>query len=83
MNSGFKKDLILQIHQHKAVFLEDRFLDSVDKSFLNQTWHDLRKKMKFLKLRFACIHNSQQDAAWLTLFFLPPHGFHCIDSYIS
>ena len=45
MSSGFKKYLNLQIHQHKTLFLDDRFLDSIDKSFLNQTWHDAARKI--------------------------------------
>ena len=39
VNSRFKKDLILQIHLHKTFFSDDRFLDSLHKSFdsfLNQ-----------------------------------------------
>ena len=44
VNSRFKKDLNLQIHLHKAFFSDDRFLDSVHKSFLNQTTLDLRKE---------------------------------------
>ena len=44
VNSRFKKDLKLQIHLHKAFFSDDRFLDSLHKSFLNQTSLDLRKK---------------------------------------
>ena len=42
--SRFKKDFKLQIHLHKAFFSDDRFLDSLHKSFLNQTTLDLRKK---------------------------------------
>ena len=44
MNSRFKKDLNLQIHLHKTFFLDDQFLESVHKSFLNQTTLDLRKE---------------------------------------
>ena len=42
--SQFKKDLKLEIHLHKAFFSGNRFLDSLHKSFLNQTSLDLRKK---------------------------------------
>ena len=44
VNSRFKKDLNLQIHLHKAFFLDDRFLDSLHKSFLNQTTLDFGKE---------------------------------------
>jgi len=44
VNSRFKKDLKLQIYLHKAFFSDDQFLDSLHKSFLNQTTLDLRKK---------------------------------------
>ena len=45
VNSRFK----LQIHLHKAFFSDDWFLDSLHKSFLNQTTFDLRKeKLTFL-----------------------------------
>ena len=44
VNSRFKKDLKLQIHLHKTFFSDDRFLDSLHKSFLNQTTLDLRKE---------------------------------------
>ena len=38
VNSRFKKDLNLQIHLQKTIFLSnDRFLESVHKQFLNQT----------------------------------------------
>ena len=40
----FKKDLKLEIHLHKAFFSGNQFLDSLHKSFLNQTSLDLRKK---------------------------------------
>ena len=54
VNSRFKKDLKLRIHQHKAFFLDDRFLDSLHKSFLNQTTLDLRKeKWTFLNQEFT------------------------------
>ena len=42
--SRFKKDLKLEIHLHKAFFSGNQFLDSLHKSFLNQTSLDLRKK---------------------------------------
>ena len=35
VNSRFKKDLNLQIHVHKTIFLDDWFLDLVHKFFLN------------------------------------------------
>ena len=55
VNSRFKKDLKLQIHLHKAFFPDDQFLDSLHKSFLNQTTLDLRReKLDFLKLRVHC-----------------------------
>jgi hypothetical protein len=44
VNSRLKKDLKLQIHLHKTFFSDDRFLDSLHKSFLNQTTIDLRKE---------------------------------------
>ena len=54
MNSRFKKDLKLQIHLHKAFFSDDQFLDSLHKSFLNQTTLDLRKeKWTFLNREFT------------------------------
>ena len=56
VNSRFKKDLKLQIHLHKAFFLDDRFLDSLHKSFLNQTTLDLRKeKWTFLNREFTVL----------------------------
>ena len=54
VNSRFKKDLNFQIHLHQAFFLDDRFLDSLHKSFLNQTTLDLRKeKWSFLNGEFT------------------------------
>ena len=54
VNSRFKKDLKLQIHLHKAFFSDDQFLDSLHKSFLNQTTLDLRKeKWTFLNQEFT------------------------------
>ena len=56
VNSWFKKDLNLPIQLHKAFFLADRFLDSVHKSFLNQTTLDLRKeKWSFLNREFTVL----------------------------
>ena len=56
VNSRFKKDLKLQIHLHKAFFSDDRFLDSLHKSFLNQTTLDLRKeKWTFLNREFTVV----------------------------
>ena len=52
--SRFKKDLKLEIHLHKAFFSDNRFLDSLHKSFLNQTTLDLRKeKWTFLNREFT------------------------------
>ena len=60
MNSRFKKDINLQIHLHKAFFLDDQFLESVHKSFLNQTTLDLRKeKWAFLNQEFTVLANSR------------------------
>ena len=62
VNSRFKKDLKLQIHVHTAFFLDDRYLDSLHKSFLNPTTLDLRKeKWTFLNREFTVleiIHNK-------------------------
>ena len=56
VNSWFKKDLNLKIHLHKAFFSDDRFLNSVHKSFLNQTTLDLRKeKWSFLNREFTVV----------------------------
>ena len=44
VNSRFKKDLKLQIHLHKEFFSDNQFLDSLHKSFLNQTTLDLSKE---------------------------------------
>ena len=42
---------------HKAFFSDNRFLDSLHKSFLNQTTLDLRKeKWTFLNREFTVIH---------------------------
>ena len=52
--SRFKKHLKLEIHLHKAFFGGNRFLDSLHKSFLNQTSLDLRKKKwTFLNQEFT------------------------------
>ena len=58
--SRFKKGLKLEIHLHKAFFSGNRFLDSLHKSFLNQTSLDLRKKKwTFLNQDFTVfVHNS-------------------------
>ena len=56
VDSRFKKDLKLQIHLHKAFFSDDRFLDSLHKSFLNQTTLVLRKeKWTFLNRDFTVL----------------------------
>ena len=52
----------MQIHLHKAFFSDDQFLDSLHKSFLNQTTLDLRKeKWTFLNREFTVltIHKSR------------------------
>ena len=52
--SRFKKGLKLEIHLHKAFFSGNQFLDSLHKSFLNQTTLDLRKeKWSFLNREFT------------------------------
>jgi hypothetical protein len=56
VNSRFKKDLKLQIQLHKAFFSDDWILDSLHKSFLNQTTLDLRKeKWTFLNREFTVL----------------------------
>ena len=56
VNSRFKKDLKLQTHLHKAFCSDNRFLDSLHKSFLNQTTLDLRKeKWTFLNREFTVL----------------------------
>ena len=45
VNSRFKKDLKLQIHLHKTFFSDDQFLDSLHKSFLNQTTYVLKNRL--------------------------------------
>ena len=67
VNSRFKKDLKLQIHLYKAFFLDDRFLNSLHKSLLNQTTLDLRKeKWTFLNQEFTVyeIFNEISDWFW-------------------
>ena len=50
------RDLKLQIHLHKTFFSDDRFLDSLHKSFLNQTILNLRKeKWTFLNREFTVL----------------------------
>ena len=59
MNSQFKKHLNLQIHLHKTFFVDDQFLESVHKSFLNQTTLDLRKeKWVFLNRELTLFRTS-------------------------
>ena len=56
VNSEFKKDLKLQIPLHKAFFLDDQFLDSLHKSFLNLATLNLGKeKLNFLNRQFNVI----------------------------
>ena len=60
VNSRFKKDLNLQIHPHKTFFSDDQFLESVHKSFLNQTTLDLRKKTwGFLNRQLTVLNNKR------------------------
>ena len=67
VNSRFKKDLKLQIHLHKAFFSDDRFLDSLHKSFLNQTTLDLRKeKWTFLNREITVQHCGGKTGLVLT-----------------
>ena len=62
VNSRFKKDLKLQIYLHKAFFSDDLFIDSLHKSFLNQTTLDLRKeKWTFLNREFTVLHILETD----------------------
>ena len=57
VNSRFKTDLKLQIHLNTTFFLDDQFLDSLYKSFLNQTTLDLRKeKWTFLNREFTLVN---------------------------
>ena len=56
VNSRFKKDLKMQIHLHKAFFSDNQFLDSLHKSFLNQTTLNSRKeKWTFLNREFTVL----------------------------
>ena len=60
MNSRFKKDLNLQIHLNRAIVFGDRCLDSLHKSFLNQTTLNLRKeKRTFLHQEFTVLTQIQ------------------------
>ena len=53
-NTLFKKDLSLQSHLHKTFCSDDRFFDSLHKSFLNLTTLNLRKeKWPFLNRKFT------------------------------
>ena len=68
VNSRFKKDLKLQIHLHKAFFSDDQFLDSLHKSFLNQTTLDLRKeKWTFLNREFTVSKNVKSKSCFSKL----------------
>jgi hypothetical protein len=56
VNSRFKKDPKLQIYLPKAFISDNRFLDSLYKSFLDQTTLDLSKeKWIFLNREFTVI----------------------------
>ena len=55
VNSRLKKDQNLQTHQNKTFFSDDHFLESVHKSFLNQTTWFKKGEMGFLKSRVDCI----------------------------
>ena len=44
VKSWFKKELNLQIHLLKTLFLTTRFLHSVQNFLMNQIWLDLRKE---------------------------------------
>ena len=49
----------MQIHLHEAFFSDDQFLDSLHKSFLNQTILDLRKEeWTFLNREFTVFTNK-------------------------
>jgi hypothetical protein len=65
VNSRFKKDLKLQIHLHKTFFSDDRFLDSLHKSFLNQTTLDLRKEKWTLLNREFTVPKENTEASFL------------------
>ena len=69
VKSRFKKDLKLQIHLHKAFFSDDWFLDSLHKSFLNQTTLNFRKeKWTFLNRNFTVMKMNKfhQNLTWKT-----------------
>ena len=56
VNSRFKKNLKLQIHLNKTFFLDNQFLDSLHKSFSNQTTLDLRNETwTFLNREFTVL----------------------------
>ena len=64
VNFWSKTDIKLQIHLNKAFFSDDRFLDSLHKSFLNQTTLALKKgKIDFLKSRVYCT-SSGRNLQW-------------------
>ena len=49
----------MHIHVHEAFFSDDQFLDSLHKSFLNQTILDLRKEeWTFLNREFTVFTNK-------------------------
>ena len=57
VNSEFKIDLKMQIHLHKAFFLDNQFLDLLPRYFFNQTTLDLRKeKWTFLNQEFNVLY---------------------------
>ena len=60
----------MQIHLHKAFFSDDRFLDSLHKSFLNQTTLDLRKeKWTFLNREFTVPAKFKKSELWNRLSY--------------
>ena len=64
VNSRFKKDLKLQIPLHKAFSSDEWLLDSLHKSFLNQSTFDLGKeKWTFLNRDFTVLSTK---VLWLT-----------------
>ena len=59
------------IQLHKAFFLAVRFSDSVHKYFINQTTLDLKKKkMFFLKSRFACTSLIELERPIIITFWI-------------
>ena len=55
----------MQIHLDEAFFSDDRFLDSLNKYFLNQTTLDLRKeKWTFLNREFT-VPKENTEASFL------------------